>query len=94
MTRVMIVETGKEGADRRRRFCDLDGGDWLGITGSASVSVILSILATLVFGGRGWEDLGPAFVIPLMVSIPASVVLFRQRRVMVDLNRQMLDLLR
>ena len=76
MTRVMIVETGKEGADRRRRFCDLDGGDWLGITGIASVSVILSILATLAFGGRGWENLGPAFVIPLMVSIRASVVLF------------------
>ncbi len=91
--RVAIYDTGPVPTDGDRRFCDLNGRDWLGVAALATVSVVLSVLATLAFGGREWQFLGPAVAIPLMVSIPASVVLFRQRRMMADMNRQMLDLL-
>ncbi len=94
MTRVTILDTGETPAQGSRRFCDLNLSDWLGVGAVAMVSLVLSVLATLAFGGRGWDVLGPAIAIPLMVSIPASAILFRQRRAMADLNRQMLDLLR
>lgn len=92
MTRVTIVQT--ETAGTGRRFCDLTGSDWLGIGLIALISVALSFLSTLAFGGRSFAELAPAVVIPMGVSIPASAVVFRQRRVLADLNRQMLDLLR
>ncbi len=92
MTRVTIVQTEAMGPERR--FCDLTARDWLGVAVVAVVSVALSVLSTLAFGGRTFAELAPAVVIPLGVSIPASALVFRQRRILADLNRQMLDLLR
>lgn len=92
MAQVTIVQTTDGGTERR--FCDLTARDWLGVGLVALVSVILSLLATLAFGGEGYAQLAPAVAIPLVVSIPASAVVFRQRRVLADLNRQMIDLLR
>jgi diguanylate cyclase (GGDEF)-like protein len=93
MTRVTFLDTGPAGQGRGRRLFDMTAGDWGGVALVAVVSVLLSVLATLAFGARTWDLLGPAVAIPLIVSIPASAVLFRQRRAMADMNRQMLDLL-
>jgi diguanylate cyclase (GGDEF)-like protein len=91
MARVTIVDTGPRVG---RRLFDLTLADWGAVAVVACVSVVLSVLATLASGAEGWDMLGPAIVIPIVVSVPASVVVFRQRRAMADLNRQMLDLLR
>lgn len=92
MTRLTIVETGPVG--RAGRVAGLTLRDWCGVGVVAGVSVLLSVLVTMALAGAAAETLGPAVVIPLVVSIPASAYLFRQRRAMADLNGQMLDLLR
>jgi diguanylate cyclase (GGDEF)-like protein len=92
MTRLTIVETGPERTGGR--VMGLTWRDWGGVAVVAGVSVLLSVLVTMALAGAMAETLGPAVVIPLVVSIPASAYLFRQRRAMADLNRQMLDLLR
>jgi diguanylate cyclase (GGDEF)-like protein len=93
MTRVTVLDMGAAVGHRPRRLFDLTAKDWGGVALVALVSVVLSVLATLASGARTVELLAPAVVIPLVVSIPASAVVFRQRRIMADLNRQMLDLL-
>lgn len=90
MARVTIVQTDERGG---RRFLDLTWRDWVGVAVIAGISTVMSVVTTLAFGGRGWVNLGPAVVIPLIVSIPASAMVIRQRRAMADLNAQMLHLL-
>lgn len=90
MARVTIVETDERVG---RRFLDLTVRDWGGVAIIAGISTVMSVLTTLAFGGRGWVNLGPAVVIPLIVAIPASAMVIRQRRAMADLNAQMLHLL-
>jgi diguanylate cyclase len=90
MARVTIVQTDEK---LGQRFLDLTLRDWGGVGLVAALSTVMSVLTTLAFGGRGMVQVGPAVVIPLIVSIPASVMVFRQRRAMADLNAQMLHLL-
>ena len=90
MAQVTIVKTGDAA---QGRVLDLTLRDWGGVAIVAAISTVLSVLATLAFGGRGWANLGPAVVIPLLVSIPASMTVYRQRRAVADLNARMLHLL-
>ncbi|MCC5976037.1 MAG: GGDEF domain-containing protein [Rubellimicrobium sp.] len=77
----------------RRRVLGLVGADWLGVLAIGGLSTVLSVLSSGAAGGWGAEVMVPAVLIPTFIAYPASIVLFRQRRMMADLNARMLDLL-
>ncbi len=81
-------------APGRRRLIGLTLSDWLGVLAISGLSTVLSVLSAGASGGWGAEVMVPAVLIPTFIAYPASIVLFRQRRMMADLNARMLDLLR
>lgn len=78
----------------RGRILGLLAVDWLGVFAIGGISTVLSVLSAGAAGGFVPEVIVPAVLIPTFIAFPASIVLFRQRRMMADLNARMLDLLR